>query len=64
MVSTCIDDSVLQNTDIFVHYKTILCNTCRRAKAFRFGGRRDLGPRMIAKDVMGVMRGLALSSGL
>jgi hypothetical protein len=54
-----------QNTDIFVHYKPYFA-TLRIAcqGTFRFGGRRDLGPRNDCQRRDKVMRGLALSSGL
>jgi CspA family cold shock protein len=58
---TCIDDSVLQNTDIFVHYKAILCNTFKtlaKGEYVSFLVDEETSDRgMIAKDVMGVMRG-------
>jgi CspA family cold shock protein len=58
---TCIDESELQGTDIFVHYKSIGCNTFKTLAKGEYVSfhMREVSPTRgaVAADVAGIMRG-------
>jgi CspA family cold shock protein len=58
---TCIDESALQGTDIFVHYNSIYCNTFKTLAKGEYVTfhMREVSPTRgaVAADVAGIMRG-------
>lgn len=57
---TCIDDSLLQGDDIFVHYKSIACDTFKtlvKGEYISFSIKDMPEKGGVATDVTGVMRG-------